>query len=62
MRVSWDGGEKEITFDRATDRGKRKRVEIGATTRSLRITAVEVDRGRFADLCLDEVAILGRCP
>jgi serine/threonine protein kinase len=62
MRVSWDGGEKEITFDRQTDRGKRKRVEIGATTQRIRITALEVDRGRFSDLCLDEVAIFGRCP
>ncbi len=61
MRVSWDGGEQIVEFDRDHDRGKRKRVEIGASTRSIRITALEVDRGRFADLCLDEVAIFGRC-
>jgi len=62
MRVSWDGGEREVTFDRKNDRGRRKRVEVGAVTRTLRITALEVDRGRFADLCLDDVAIYGHCP
>ena len=61
MRVSWDGGERLVSFDRQTDRGKRKRVAIGANTRRVRITALEVDRGRFRDLCLDEVQILGRC-
>jgi eukaryotic-like serine/threonine-protein kinase len=61
MRVSWDGGEKVIAFDHKSDRGKRKRVKVGATTRSIRITAIEVDHGRFKDLCLDEVAIFGRC-
>ena len=61
MRVSWDGGEAVVRFDRKTDRGKRKRVPVGATTRSVRITALEVDRGRFRDLCLDEIVILGRC-
>ena len=61
MRVSWDGGEQIVDFDRARDRGHKKKIEIGATTRSVRITALEVDRGRFSDLCLDEVAIYGRC-
>lgn len=62
MRVSWDGGERELTFDRATDRGKRKRISIEAPLRTLRITALEVDRGRWRDLCLDEVEIWGHCP
>lgn len=61
MRVTWDGGEAELTFDRVTDRARRKTVEINAPTRSIRITALEVHRGRFLDLCLDEVAIRGRC-
>ncbi len=61
MRVSWDGGEAVVRFDRKTDRGKRKRVAVDAATRSVRITALEVDRGRFRDLCLDEVVIHGRC-
>jgi hypothetical protein len=62
MRVSWDGGERVVTFDRATDRGKRQRIAIDAPVRRLRITALEVDRGRWRDLCLDEVAIWGHCP
>jgi serine/threonine protein kinase len=62
MRISWDGGEAEVRFDRKADRGKRKQVRIEAETRRIRITAAEVDRGRFRDLCLDEVAIFGRCP
>jgi serine/threonine protein kinase len=62
MRVSWDGGEQVVTFDRATDRGKHKRVAVNSRTRHIRITALEVDRGPFLDLCLDEVVIYGRCP
>lgn len=62
MRVSWDGGEQVVTFKRATDRGKRKRVQVNARTRHVRITALEVDRGPFSDLCLDEVVVYGRCP
>ncbi len=61
MRISWDGGEAEVRFDRKTDRDKRKRVRIEAETKRIRITAAQVDRGRFRDLCLDEVAIFGRC-
>jgi serine/threonine protein kinase len=61
MRVSWDGGEKVVTFDRGTDRGKRKRIAVNAATRHVRITALEVDRGRFRDLCLDEIVVFGRC-
>jgi len=62
MKVSWDSGKSEIAFQRATDRGKKKRVEIDAKTNSIRFTAVEVDRGRFNDLCLDDVLIYGDCP
>lgn len=61
MRVSWDGGERVVHFDRSTDRGKTKRVAIGAKTSRVRITALEVDRGRFRDLCLQGVVIRGRC-
>lgn len=62
MLVSWDGGEHVVTFNRKTDRGKRKEVEVNAHTQHIRITALEVDRGPFLDLCLDEVVIYGRCP
>jgi hypothetical protein len=62
MKVSWDSGQKEVSFQRATDRGKKKRVDIDAETKSIRFTAQEIDRGRFNDLCLDDVLIYGDCP
>lgn len=62
MRVSWDGGEAIVEFARSKDRGQRKRVDVGASTSAIRITALEVDRGRFRELCLDEVVIRGSCP
>jgi hypothetical protein len=61
MRVSWKGGEALVPFDRNKDRGVTKRVPVGATIPSIRLTAVEVDHGRFNDLCLDEVVIRGYC-
>jgi hypothetical protein len=62
MKISWDSGQKEVSFLRGSDRGKKKRVDIDAETKSIRFTAVEVDRGRFNDLCLDDVLIYGDCP
>lgn len=59
MKVTWDQGSAEVTFDRSTDRGKKKRVEVKAPTTALRFSAIEVDRGRFNDLCLDDVLIYG---
>jgi predicted Ser/Thr protein kinase len=61
MRVSWQGGEANATFDRKQDRGVAKRVRVDADTPAIRFTAVEVDRGRFDDLCLDEIVIRGYC-
>ena len=62
MRVSWQGGEQNVHFDRNKDRDVSKRVWVGAHTPQLRFTATEVDRGRFDDLCLDEIVIRGYCP
>ncbi|MCC6649319.1 MAG: serine/threonine protein kinase [Polyangiaceae bacterium] len=59
MRVSWDTGEADVSFDRATDRGVKKRVDVGAATGTIRFTALAVDRGRFDDLVLDDVALHG---
>ena len=61
MRVSWQGGEANVTFDRKQDRAVAKRVPVGVETPTIRFTAVEVDHGRFNDLCLDEVVIRGYC-
>jgi serine/threonine protein kinase len=61
MQVAWDSGEAEVAFDRKKDRGKKKRVKVDKRVTRLRFTALEVDRGRFADLCLDEVAVFGEC-
>ena len=61
MRVSWDGGEAIVAFDRKHDRDARKKVDVRATTKTVRMTALEVDRGRFNDLCLDEVVVMGSC-
>jgi len=62
MKVSWDSGQKEISFLRGSDRGTKKRVDIDTETKAIRFSAVEVDRGRFNDLCLDDVLIYGDCP
>ncbi len=59
MRVSWDGGASDVSFDRQTDRGVKKRVEIHAHTTSIRFTAVSVDHGRYNDLVLDDALIHG---
>jgi hypothetical protein len=58
MRVSWDGGSVDVPFAR-TDRGVKKRVDIGRETKSVRLTAVAVHRGRFEDLSLDDVTVFG---
>ena len=60
MKVSFDGGAREVTFDRKTDRGVKKRVELGVATTSVRFTAIAVDRGRFDDLCLDDAVLYGK--
>jgi serine/threonine protein kinase len=59
-KITWDAGEGEVTFDRATDRGVRKRVMVGAATRMLRIQVVEVAVGpRGGDADIDELKIFG---
>jgi hypothetical protein len=44
MHVTWDGGSADVQFDRAADRGVKKKVPIGAVTTSVRFTAAAVDR------------------
>ena len=58
MRVSWDGGSVDVPFAR-TDRGVKKRIDIGKQTKSVRLLAVAVHRGRFEDLSLDDVTVFG---
>jgi hypothetical protein len=60
IQVTWDGGEGLLTFDRATDKGVRKKLGIGAMTRKIRITVLEVDKGsKSEDVDIDELAIFG---
>jgi hypothetical protein len=59
MKVTWDGGEATLEFNRLADRGRRKRVPIGKAISSFRITAEAVDKGRFNDLCVDDVYVFG---
>jgi hypothetical protein len=60
VAVEWDGGKGELTFDRATDKGVRKKLGIGAVTRKLRISVLEVDKGTESDdVDIDELAIFG---
>lgn len=59
MRVSWEGGSTDVAFSRTADRGVKKRVEVGARVTTIRFTALEVDRGKFDDLCLDEILLHG---
>jgi hypothetical protein len=61
MHVTWDGGGADVQFDRAADRGAKKKVAIGAVTAFIRFTATAVDRGKFADLCLDDAIVIGNC-
>lgn len=60
ISVEWDGGKAELSFDRATDKGVRKKLGIGAVTRKLRISVLEVDKGSQSDdVDIDELAIFG---
>ena len=60
LKVEWDGGQAELGFDRATDKGVRKKLPIGATTRKLRISVVAFDKGsKSGDIDIDELAIFG---
>lgn len=61
MKVTWDGGSAEVEFNRATDRGVKKAVKIGAVTTFVRFTATAVDKGKSADLCLDDAIVVGNC-
>jgi hypothetical protein len=61
MHVTWDGGSADVQFDRAADRGVKKKVPIGAVTTFVRFTAAAVDRGKYADLCLDDAIVFGSC-
>ncbi len=59
MKVTWDGGEETVEFNRFTDKGRRKRVKIGKAVKSLKLTAVAVNKGTYNDLCLDDIWIFG---
>lgn len=60
VKVEWDGGSAELTFDRAKDKGVRKKLPIGATTRKLRLSILEVDKGsKSDDIDVDELKIFG---
>jgi hypothetical protein len=61
MKVTWDGGSADVQFNRATDRGVKKEVKIGAVTSFVRFTATAVDKGKSADLCLDDAIVIGSC-
>ena len=61
MHVTWDGGSADVQFDRKADRGAKKKVPIGAVTGFVRLTATAVDRGKSADLCLDDAIVVGSC-
>jgi hypothetical protein len=63
VRVVWDGGEGELTFARATDKGVRKKLPIGAATRKLRLEVLEADLGEKSnDIDIDELGIFGAAP
>jgi len=59
MKLTWDGGEATVEFNRYTDKGRRKRVKVGKAVKTLKLTAVAVDKGTFNDLCLDDIWIFG---
>jgi hypothetical protein len=60
LKVEWDGGQGELSFDRASDKGVRKKLPIGATTRKLRLSVVAFDKGaKSADIDIDELNIFG---
>ncbi len=62
-RIVWDGGEGEVTFARAIDKGVKKRLPIGAVTRRVRIEIVETERGEQSnDIDIDEIGIFGAGP
>lgn len=62
-RVVWDGGQGELAFARATDKGVRKRLGIGQVTRRVRIEVLEVEPGtKSADIDVDELGIFGAAP
>jgi len=59
MKVTWDSGEAEVSYLRSTDRGKKKKVDINATTDKLRFTAERIAKGKFNDLAIDDVNLYG---
>ncbi|MBI4951948.1 MAG: discoidin domain-containing protein [Myxococcales bacterium] len=62
-RVVWDGGEGEITFARASDKGVRKKLPIGAVTRRVRLEILEIERGeKSSDIDIAEIGIFGVAP
>jgi F5/8 type C domain-containing protein len=61
--VKWDGGEAEVTFARATDKGQKKKVPIGVVTRHVRIEILETEPGeQSGDIDVDEIGIFGTAP
>lgn len=60
VKVEWDGGSAELTFDRAKDKGVRKKLPIGVNARKLRLSFLEVDKGsKSGDVDVDELKIFG---
>ncbi len=61
LKVEWDGGSEIVTFERATDRGVRKRVAVNAATKTIRFTIERVSRGNAGDnACLAGFKIYGK--
>jgi hypothetical protein len=59
MKVRWDTGEEEVNYLRSTDRGKKKRVAVSATTEPLRFSAEAIAKGKFNDLAIDDINLFG---
>lgn len=59
MKIDWGNDSTIVEFDRATDRGVRKRVALPGSTRKVRITALAISKGVGANIvCLDGLALL----
>lgn len=58
--IIWDSGKGTVSFDRATDRGVRKKVPVGAITRTIRIQVLDVAAGtQHSDADIDELKLFG---
>lgn len=61
--VTWDGGQGEVRFDRAKDKGVRRRVAVGKQTGWVRVFVKEISEGTQQnsriDVDIDEIKVLG---